>query len=86
MLITHQDESSIPREQQAPLTSALCDTAVSAGANSAVQRKGGNKAALPRRRLPLSLQFKTNFLPSKERNKGLLSLVLDPSVLSGSAP
>lgn len=57
------------------------------GKSFAVRRKwGGGEATLPKRQLPLSLWLRNSFLPGKGRIQGLLSLVLDASVLSSSAP
>lgn len=90
MPAAHKDESSIPWEQQTPVIAVLCDTAAAAitvrGSFAFRRKQSGGEATLSRRQLPLPLWFRSSFLPGKGRIQGLLSLALDASVLSSSAP
>lgn len=89
-LLAHKHESSIPWEQRTPMTAALCDptaAAITAGGSFAIRKKqSGSEAALPKRQPPLPLCFGNSLLPGKGRIQGLLSLLLEASVLSSSAP
>lgn len=73
-----------------PMKAALCDSLVSASTargSFAIRRKHSSSlTTLPKRQLPLRLQFKNSFPPGERRIQGLLNPVLGTLVLVSSAP